>query len=291
MDGFCIANGKDIIRFSSHQKIATTMAPSALLLLAAALIFDPVKREFVEGPRPSPSPPPPAPIVYDVCTSPGCRADGSPATLAMLEALAPPRVHVRSGPCRSLCGNGPVVVENDQKRHRKVKGDRILSLLVEHGLDNGLVRGYQCACDADAAFDKKDYRTAMEGYQQAVDIAFRPAMELQAARQTSQPSALDWLVRARCREAQAALALGDVEAALLAAQAAGNLSRNTSTKALEVLADIYHAKQDAPAERHTLERYFSMTKGHDESRLDFKEAAVRRELGFRLARLQRDAPH
>lgn len=58
----------------------------------------------------SPLPPPlPLPETVHVCVSPACLADGALATLEALIALAPPHVTVRAGPCRSLCGSGPIV--------------------------------------------------------------------------------------------------------------------------------------------------------------------------------------
>ena len=53
----------------------------------------------------------------EVCTSPGCVADGAMGTLKKLKALAPPSsqtdpgIVVKEGRCASACGSGPVVIE------------------------------------------------------------------------------------------------------------------------------------------------------------------------------------
>ena len=71
-------------------------------------------------------------ILVEVCTSPGCLADGAKDTLRKLQALAPSSsstgsiVTVCEGDCQSLCGNGPIVVIDGTKKMRKVKGNKKL---------------------------------------------------------------------------------------------------------------------------------------------------------------------
>jgi hypothetical protein len=69
-------------------------------------------------------------VTVEVCTSPGCLADGAKDTLLKLQALAPSSVKVCEGGCRSLCGNGPVVIVDETKTMRKIKGnEKVLSVL------------------------------------------------------------------------------------------------------------------------------------------------------------------
>jgi tetratricopeptide (TPR) repeat protein len=244
---------------------------------------------------------------YEVCLSPGCIADGASLTLEKLQALAPPNVIVKAGSCSSFCGNGPVLAvlsEDNLKvmKHRKVKGAKILELMqgdtdtetgkTTAGPPEALIQGYELALQADEIFAKKDYPQAVKLYEKALAIAFRPAMDLQTARDQmqkgKQPTGLQWLIRARCNEATCKLELGDVDDALFAAQGACNLSRNTSADSFRVLAQVYQQKRDAAAELQALQTMFALPV-LDESKLPFAQQNQRRELGFRLAKLQREA--
>jgi tetratricopeptide (TPR) repeat protein len=264
---------------------------------------------------------------YEVCLSPGCIADGASQTLEKLQALAPPNVIVKAGSCSSLCGNGPVLVahsssgaDNDDppnmnkkvvtKKHRKVSGAKILELLESNdendsgstGPPEALVEGYELVLQADDLFTKsKDYAQAVQLYEKALAIAFRPAMDLQTARDqmqkgedlgsssstTKQPTGLRWLIRARCNEATCKLQLNDVGGALFAAQGACNLSRNTSAESLIVLSQVYQQKRDAAAELQALQTMFALPVD-EESKLSFAQQSQRRDLGFRLAKLERE---
>jgi tetratricopeptide (TPR) repeat protein len=260
---------------------------------------------------------------YEVCLSPGCIADGASQTLEKLQALAPPNVIVKAGSCSSMCGNGPVLVvhssssgadDNDDKKvvtkkHRKVSGAKILSLLEGNdendsgstGPPKALIEGYELVLQADDLFTKsKDYAQAVQLYEKALAIAFRPAMDLQTARDqmqkgedlssstTKQPIGLQWLIRARCNEATCKLQLDDVGGALFAAQGACNLSRNTSAEGLIVLSQVYQQKRDAVAELQALQTMFALPV-NEGSKLSFAQQNQRRELGFRLAKLEREA--
>jgi tetratricopeptide (TPR) repeat protein len=259
---------------------------------------------------------------YEVCLSPGCIADGASQTLEKLQALAPPNVIVKAGSCSSMCGNGPVLVvysssgadDNDDKKvvtkkHRKVSGEKILSLLEGNdendsgstGPPKALIEGYELVLQADDLFTKsKDYAQAVQLYEKALAIAFRPAMDLQTARDqmqkgedlssstTKQPIGLQWLIRARCNEATCKLQLDDVGGALFAAQGACNLSRNTSAEGLIVLSQVYQQKRDAVAELQALQTMFALPV-NEGSKLSFAQQNQRRELGFRLAKLEREA--
>jgi len=266
---------------------------------------------------------------YEVCLSPGCMADGARQTLEKLQALAPPDVIVKAGTCNSICGNGPVVLEpppgsssssssqsNNKSnknivRHRKVSGPKLLDLLFRGSrceIAPELVDGYGLVVEADDAYAKKEYDRCVELYERAVLVAFGPAKELQMARERAMHrlrddadanninnnkraplAGLDWLVRARRNEASARLELGDVEAAILAAQAACNLSQNTCPDSFAVLAETYRRKGDAGAELQTLQFYFGLPEPAGDEKMPFQKQNERRELGFRLAKLQREA--
>lgn len=258
---------------------------------------------------------------YEVCLSPGCIADGASQTLEKLQALAPPNVIVKAGSCSSFCGNGPVLVVHSSsvgadddppkvvtKKHRKVSGAKILEMLQGNdendagssGPPEALIEGYELVLQADDLFAKsKDYAQAVQLYEKALAIAFRPAMDLQTARDqmqrgedlsimTKQPTGLRWLIRARCNEATCKLRLNDVGGALFAAQGACNLSRNTSAESLIVLSQVYQQKRDPAAELQALQTMFALPIV-DESKLSFAQQNQRRELGFRLAKLEREA--
>lgn len=240
---------------------------------------------------------------YKVCLSPGCIADGAGRTLEKLQALAPPDIVIKEGSCTSLCGNGPVVFGENNSKHRKVSGNKILALLFPDDSagspSQALLEGYDLVLQADDDFGKKNYAAAVVLYEKALSIAFGPAMDLQTARDhmqrddaavsttaTKPPVGLQWLIRARCNEATAKLELGDVGGALLAANGACNISRNTSVEAFQVLALIYERKKDAMGELQALQNMFALPVV--ESKLPFSSQNKRREFGFRLAKLERD---
>ncbi|KAL7561159.1 hypothetical protein ACA910_011981 [Epithemia clementina (nom. ined.)] len=151
-----------------------------------------------------------------------------------------------------------------------------------------LWRGYQLGTiQGMEAFEKQtDYPLAIRLFEQAVAVAFRPAMELQSQRDeynkhyggggaggdpkkkfssstvkptlslsssTEPPSRLKWLIQVRRMEALAKLELKDYDGALLAIQASCNLSRNTGcSESLAVLARVYQCKNDMAGERQAL---------------------------------------
>ena len=145
----------------------------------------------------------------EVCTSPGCVADGAKSTLAKLKALAPPSsqtdpgIVVKEGRCASACGSGPVVMETSgpiarnedgsdatttadvRVVHKWIKDEALLKLLEGGAADgNGgdeigfqtsedVIRGYELYEQANDMVKLKRRHTAetAELYQQAIDIA------------------------------------------------------------------------------------------------------------------------
>lgn len=242
-------------------------------------------------------------IRYEVCLSPGCIADGAKESLAKLQALAPPGCLVTEGVCCSLCGNGPVVMSPTEKattKYRRVKGQKILDLLLNDDIPmeipTALITGYDASLEADEAFDKGDFDKAVALYETAIQNGFGPAMDLQAARERQPdntaaspngiPVGLLWLVQARRNEASTRLALGDVDGAVLAAQAACNIARNRCAESLQVLAEIYQTTGDAKGELQALTNLFDLPV--DTKNLPMQVANQRRELGFRKAKLERE---
>ncbi|CAB9497060.1 expressed unknown protein [Seminavis robusta] len=246
-------------------------------------------------------------VTWEVCISPACISDGAHETLETLQALAPPGSVVTTGVCCSLCGNGPVVMNPDDKKpkkHRRVKGqDKILKLLLEDqqqqeegmAIPESLTEGYQLSRQAEDAFLKKDHEQAVTLYEKSIDIAFRSAMDLQGAREKRNddtinkngiPVGLLWLVKARRNEASAKMALGDLEGAVLAAQASCNIARNRCAESLQVLAEIYQKEGNAKGELQALNNLFDLPV--DEKSITTQVANVRRELGFRKQKLERE---
>lgn len=249
--------------------------------------------------------------IFEVCLSPGCIADGAQATLEQLQALAPPGIEVKPGVCCSLCGNGPIVMcptDKTVKKNRRVSGPKLIALLEETSTSDNegenddtnniippaLLQGYDLSLQAEEAFNKKDYETVLQLYEEVIEIAFRPAMDLQTAREKVQvdnvnengiPVGLLWLIKARRNEATAKLAMKDIDGAVLAAQAACNLSRNRCSESLDVLASVYQSKGDIEQEYQALTNMFQLP--IDESTLSAPMKNRRRELGFRLSSLER----
>jgi hypothetical protein len=264
-----------------------------------------------------------------VCLSPGCLSDGAAKTYEQLLALAPPHVVVLPGTCHSLCGSGPVVDQTtpssapsevsggssgqQQRRIRRVSRAKVLELLESEGVQAELATGYEWALKGDAAYASQRFEEAIDWYCRAVQIAFRPALDAQAAREErlrknpmlTAPSAatattttaassivapLEWLVRARRKTALSHLRLGvDLESALLEAQAACNLSRNTCWRSFMAVAEVYRKKGDKASEYETLKTMFALPV--EESDLDFPSRNDRREMQFRMQRLAKDHLH
>lgn len=244
-------------------------------------------------------------ITYQVCVSPACVADGSETTLEKLKALAPANVNIVEGGCSSVCGNGPIVIrpeDNQQKKRsfRKVSGLKILDLLSitdEDGdnkssqtvVEGDLIKGYDLALEAEDQLTAKNYQVAADKYAQAIALGLKPAVELQAQREELQATtenaaaSIQWLIRARCNEARAKLALG--EDGLESAQAACDLC-SSSAECFQVLAQVYQKNNDAEGELQALQNMFAIDV--DESKLPFADKNNRRELSFRLAKLERE---
>jgi tetratricopeptide (TPR) repeat protein len=274
------------------------------------------------GYRPRPGAPAPARsprpsiVRFQVCLSPGCTADGAVDTLEKLQALAPAHVIVEDGSCVSLCGSGPVVqatTSEDKasvttKFKRIANDERVLQILYpEGGAPLELLEGYLLVQQGDVEFTGKAYAEALRLYERAIMVAFRSAVELENERDTllklesnSQsatnggtsrstktrvPTGLAWLIRARRHEALCKIQLGDLDGAMLAAQASCNLSRNTSAEAFLVLAEIYQLEDVLEGENQALDKAISLWA--DETKLTFPQKNQQRLATLRLQKVKR----
>lgn len=235
-------------------------------------------------------------VSFQVCLSPGCVADGAQRTLDKLHAVAPPQAHVTAGTCESLCGNGPIVTQPSNKQkviHRRISGDALLDLLNDYAIDPALLEGYDLVAQAQDLFVKKEYQQAIPLYEKGIAMALEPTMALvqldeqvENQEEVAMPQRLDWLVRAYREEAEARLQVGDKEAALVAANAACDLSNNVDAPSLDVLASVCQACNDATGELKALQAMFALP---EDSKMTREVANRRRTLGFRLAKLEREA--
>jgi tetratricopeptide (TPR) repeat protein len=235
---------------------------------------------------------------YEVCLSPGCIADGAEATLLKLQALSPSGIIVKEGGCCSLCGNGPVVLdEANNKKYRKVSEKKLLDILFgEEDLNpqqEAVLKAFNLVADANDATDRNDYEGAVKLYEEAIDVGMQPALQLQGKRsgvteeelKSSPPSGLRWLIKARKNEATAKLNVGDSDGAIIAAQSACELSQNASPDCLMLLHECYSSKGDVDGELKALRALFDLP---EPEKISTTQANQRRTQGFRMAKLSRE---
>ena len=233
--------------------------------------------------------------IIEVCLSPGCVADGADGALLKLQALAPSDVSVVPGVCCSLCGNGPVVMEESNKKHRRVSEKKIIEILTEDSnLDSNqekILEGFNLAMEGDGALEKNDFTTAAERYAKAMEIGFDAAVSIVESQESTSsespednaPQSLKWVISARRNEAKAMLGLKDAAGAISSAELAFELSCNTCTKSLEILQEACQMKGDEIGELNALIALFDLPEPQKQAPM---EANKRRSLGFRLAKLK-----
>lgn len=233
---------------------------------------------------------------WEVCLSPGCVADGAKATLEKLQSLAPPDLTVIPGVCCSLCGNGPVVMDQNNKKYRRISGQKLLDLLFEeqemNSQQKAIVGGYDLITQADDMMATKNYQEAVRLFEEATSLACQPAKELQATRDGENevpdfpavPTGLIWLINAKQREATSRMNMGDKDGAIEAAKLACELSQNASPEAFEMLHEMYQSKGDASGELYALQALFGLPP--ELQKPSTTVANRRRTLGFRLAKLE-----
>jgi hypothetical protein len=232
-------------------------------------------------------------LTYEICLSPGCVADGADETLSRMRALAPPDVIIKPGVCCSLCGNGPIVLEGS-KKIRKVSEKKIIDMLFgDEGMDSqqqAVFDAFNLVSEANGALKQKDYEKATDLYKNGIDLGLEPALVLEERRipedSDTSPPGLQWLINARQQEATAKLNIGDVDGAVSSAQSACELSQNSSLDAFEALQEAYAAKGDAERELKTLQSLFALP---EQEKMTAIQSNKRRQLGFRFAKLEREA--
>jgi hypothetical protein len=191
--------------------------------------------------------------------------------------------------------------------------DVVGSALKPHMRDQ-LARGYELSTQADAARASGDYQLAVDLYADALESGRKPAVLLQEAREAGgaaacdagggYPAGLRWLVDSLKNSCGCRLRLRDVDGARRDAFAATVFSRGSDPGAHERLAEVCAASRDAAGELQALKsaagRYAAVERENsapmpgsdapgraDAAGRASRAAARRRELGFRIAKLER----
>lgn len=262
----------------------------------------------------------------EVCLSPGCVADGAQETLEKLKALAPPdRIRIVPGGCVSGCGKGPIVRELQDKEgpgkkknvnviHRRVGAvngcETLLTSLLNDSGDSEdkdgddltntippkLIEGYDSVVQAHDTMKKKDFVAAASLYSKGIQLAgpiatknnYFPCEDREEKSTSITPVHLEWLVKAYCSQAEAYLQTKDLENAYESACEACSLSQNSDFLCLDTLSVVCQAKKDSEGEFKALQTYFALDTDVEEHLLPRDVANRRRELGFRLAKLERE---
>jgi len=228
---------------------------------------------------------------YEICISPGCVADGADQLLSKMQAFAPSNISVKPGDCCSLCGNGPIVLEGN-KKYRKVSDVKLVELLFgEEGMTSeqqAVFDAFNLVVEAGEFLKQRNYEQAIALYGKGIELGLEPALSLgNVAPDNDAPSqALQWLVGARQDEATAKLNMGDIGGAIDSAKSARDLSKESSLEALEILQESYAKQGDSIAELEALRTYFGLP---EPEKMTTMQANKRRNLGFRLQKLEREA--
>ncbi len=238
----------------------------------------------------------------DVCMSPGCVADGAETTLLKLRALSSSceeSTTISRGVCCSLCGNGPVAMDQGSgKKHRKITNNqKILDLL---GIDSknldpnqaAILEGIDLCLKGDQDFQRRNYKGASQSYAQGIEKGMTAAIAVGG----DDPVALEWVVKALCNEGTCKVKTADMDGAILSAGTAYQLSQKRSAESLEVLQEAYQAKKQTKEELEALQALFCLYQEEEETQKGLKparrkrvtpmEANKRRSLEFRLTQLE-----
>ena len=212
------------------------------------------------------------PGCFRVCTSPACAADGAGDTLAALRALTT-ATPVETTGCTSACGKGPIVL-TDGQTHRRVSGISKIQDLLEgyNEMPAGeRLEGYETYLKAEEKFAANDKMEALTLYRNAVD-AVLPLIDT-----IKYPA---WLVQSYRHQAQIFLDQRDNDSALQAALAACQIQADCALN-YKVLAQVHAQMENVDSELEAL-RNLVATPGEDDV-----NANERREIGFRIAKLER----
>jgi len=207
-----------------------------------------------------------------------------------------------------------------------VEGAEVGSALKPYMRDR-LASGYELSIEANVAYASRDYRLAADLYSDAIESGRKPAMLLQEAREAGgsvagtggtatsdnaavvvdggYPAGLRWLVDSLKNSCRCRLLLRDVDGARRDAFAATVFSRNADPDAHECLAEVCAASRDAVGElqglKSAVRRYDVVERENsaprpgsdapgraDAAGRASRAAARKRELGFRIAKLERE---
>jgi len=233
------------------------------------------------------------------------------------------------GGCVSLCGSGPVVeilpdgednvMTISSVKRKKVKGDVLLSLLdvlsdkdtdISSSMRQRLIMGYEQSLEAKAAYEAKDYQSAVQLYEEAIQIGRNPAMALEEARSSlgnnhDSIKGINWLVDSFRNSCRARLALKDIDGARRDAFAATVFSQNMDADSHMCLAEVCRASSDTLGElqatKAAIEQYQRLEDEYSKplpgkdavaraeaAKIKNNASTLKRELGFRLVKLERE---
>ena len=155
---------------------------------------------------------------------------------------------------------------------------------------------------ANEAMDQKQFEEAVTYYNDGINLALETAIRIfetmqnfskvttTTAKYKSTPSNLEWIVEALCGLAKAKLHLKDYDGALDAANKACDISYFSNPICLEVVAEICQKSNKPQKEIKALQQLFAIpTEEGGGNNLPLDVANRRREQGFRLAKLEREA--
>lgn len=250
----------------------------------------------------------------EVCLSPGCLADGARLTLQKLQALSDGnKIRVQKGVCCSLCGNGPVVLNGNQKTRKVTSDDKILKLLLLAADDEkadprmeNILQSFDLIEQGRAAAKSRDFGKSAELFQKGVDLGTE-----QFSDRKSSLAQVSYLVAALQEQTLALLQLPDKESknnAVKVARSSVELIKSSSDvmegncnysleyySSLECLQEALEAcnKGKAKADKgilveelETLQELMALT---EPLGLSSVQQNKRRSLGFRLQKLEKEA--
>jgi hypothetical protein len=256
-------------------------------------------------------------IILEVCLSPGCLADGAQVTLQKIEALLADGTSTRKvvkGVCCSLCGNGPVVVLNGNRKIRQVNNnDKILKLLTidsndddyvdksDHPRFQSVLQSFELIEQARAFIKSKDFVAGTKLFQEGINLGMNTFIK---GKFSSTQAA--YLIEALKEQTIAFLQIPAKKDAVDAAQRCVDLIRNSNDyvdqnevarlvlySSLECLQETLEAcSKDVPTvdrknlaqELEVLRELMSLPV---QAGLSTVQQNRRRSLGFRLQKLER----
>ena len=216
----------------------------------------------------------------EVCLSPGCMADGAPLVLERLSALTPLSIEVKPGTCQSLCGKGPIVIQNGIERktiYKRIKRDSLLKMLKDDlgiSVPLDLINSLDLIEQAQEAANAKMYDKAIELYHEGME---------KSKSISSNEYDKNWMCKAHLGLAKVLLIIGDAESAADEVREAMTINEDDND-ALELLVSICNQKRDSIGEFTALSKLLAQSQDNQS-----RDIAIRRRTqGFRLQKLQQE---